>query len=90
MTHRPTFVLTYIRAAVFPRIAFEPVVHLHYAVTVLPMKDGLPKLSDFPIKGTGSRVAEPARRRINNDNFRLYALFTRTCGDASSHQPSQS
>lgn len=62
MTHRPTFVLTYIRAAVFPRIAFEPVVHLHYAVTVLPMKDGLPKLkrnSDqgnwFP--GSGAREA---------------------------------
>jgi len=49
MTHYPTFVLTYVRPAVFPRIAI-----LHCAVTVLPMKDGLPKLREFPIKAGGS------------------------------------
>ena len=54
ITHRRTLVLTYVRAAVFPRIAIEPVIHLHYAVTVLPMKDGLPKLREFPIKAGGS------------------------------------
>ena len=47
MTHHPTFGLTDVRAAVLPAIVFKPVVHL---TTVLPMKDGLPKLKDFPPK----------------------------------------
>jgi hypothetical protein len=35
MTHHPTFGLTDVRAAVLPRITFKPVIHLHYAETVL-------------------------------------------------------
>jgi hypothetical protein len=30
------------------------VVHLNHAKTVLPMKDGLPKLKDFPAAAGGS------------------------------------
>jgi len=30
------------------RLKFSPGVHVNYAETVLPMKDGLPKLKDFP------------------------------------------
>jgi hypothetical protein len=35
-------------------IAFEPQVHLNYAEAVFPMKDGLPKLKDFPAHAGGS------------------------------------
>jgi hypothetical protein len=35
-------------------------VHVNYAETVLPMKDGLPKLKDFPKEfgGSGESMAE--------------------------------
>jgi hypothetical protein len=48
------------RAAVVPRIAFKPVIHLHYAETLSPMKEWLPKFRDFPIeaKGSGELVPE--------------------------------
>ena len=59
MTRHPTFGLTDVRAAVLPRIACEPVIHLHYAETVLPMKDGLPKLRNFPIEAGGSGELVP-------------------------------
>ena len=47
-------------AATLPSLAFEPSVHVNYAETVLPMKDGLPKLRDFPreLGGSGEAVAE--------------------------------
>src|SRR5262245_27083560 len=54
MTYHPTFGLTDVRPAVILTVAFKPVLHLHYADTVLPMKDGLPKLKDFPAKAGGS------------------------------------
>jgi hypothetical protein len=34
-------------------------VHLNYGETVLPMKDGLPKLNDFPAAVGGSGEAIP-------------------------------
>ena len=46
-------------AAVLPTVAFAPVVHLNYAETVLPMKDGLPKLRDFPAEAGGSGELVP-------------------------------
>jgi hypothetical protein len=35
-------------------------VHVNYAETVLPMRDGLPKLKDFPAEfgGSGEAIAE--------------------------------
>ena len=59
MTHHPTFGLTDVGAALLPAIAFKPVIHLHYAETVLPMKDGLPKLRDFPAEAGGSGELVP-------------------------------
>ncbi len=59
MTHHPTFGLTDVRAAVIPRVTFKPVIHLHYAETVLPMKEGLPKFRDFPIEAGGSGELVP-------------------------------
>ncbi len=46
--------------AQLPTIQFQPAVHLNYEESVLPVKDGLPKLRDFPaeIGGTGTAMAE--------------------------------
>lgn len=48
MTRHPALGLTDVRPPVIPSIAFKPSLHLHYAETVLPMNDGLPKLPGFP------------------------------------------
>jgi hypothetical protein len=60
MTHHPILGFTDVRAAAVPGISFEPTVHLNYAEAVLRMKDGLPKLKDFPaeVGGSGALVAE--------------------------------
>lgn len=56
MTEHPTFGLTDVYAATIPAVAFKPGVHVNYSETVLPMKDGLPKLRDFPAELGGSGV----------------------------------
>lgn len=60
MTVHPTIGITDVYAATVPTLAFEPAVHFNYAETVLPMRDGLPKLRDFPaeVGGSGQAVAE--------------------------------
>ena len=45
--------------ATIPSVEFRPGVHVNYAETVLPMKDGLPKLRDFPAELGGSGVVVP-------------------------------
>lgn len=50
---------TDIPAATLPTLPFGPTVHLNYAETVLPMKDGLPKLKDFPAEAGGSGETMP-------------------------------
>lgn len=49
-----------IPAGVLPTLPFRPVVHLNYGSAVLPLRDGLPKLKDFPeaIGGSGETLAE--------------------------------
>jgi hypothetical protein len=59
MTKHPTFGLTDVFAATIPSLAFVPAVHVNYADTVLPMRDGLPKLKDFPAELGGSGEAVP-------------------------------
>jgi hypothetical protein len=59
MTHHPSFDLTDVYAATIPTLAFLPTVHVNYGETVLPMKDGLPKLQDFPSELGGSGVMLP-------------------------------
>ena len=46
--------------ATIPTLDFKPGVHVNYAETVLPMRDGLPKLKDFPAEfgGSGEMVAQ--------------------------------
>ena len=60
LVEHPTLGLVDIPSAMLPGLAFSPTVHLNYASTVLPMKDGLPKLRDFPaaIGGSGEAMAE--------------------------------
>ena len=60
MTNHPKLGLTDVFAATLPGLKFVPGVHVNYAETVLPMKDGLPKLRDFPseLGGSGQSVPE--------------------------------
>jgi hypothetical protein len=60
MNRHPTIGLVDVYAATIPGLPFAPGVHVNYAETVLPMKDGLPKLKDFPAElgGSGDMVPE--------------------------------
>jgi hypothetical protein len=60
MTAHPPLGLVDVYAATLPDLPFRPAVHVNYAETVLPMRDGLPKLKDFPAEfgGSGEVVAE--------------------------------
>ena len=59
MTNHPPFNLIDVYAATIPSLKFEPALHVNYAETVLPMKDGLPKLKDFPAELGGSGAVMP-------------------------------
>ena len=50
MTNHPPLGLVDVFAATLPTLEFKPGVHVNYAETVLPMRDGLPKLKDFPAR----------------------------------------
>ena len=58
MTNHPLLGLVDVYAATLPTLKFRPAVHINYAETVLPMRDGLPKLKDFPAEfgGSGEQV----------------------------------
>ena len=60
MTNHPPLGLVDVFSATLPTLNFSPAVHVNYAETVLPMRDGLPKFKDFPAEfgGSGEHVAE--------------------------------
>jgi hypothetical protein len=60
MTNHPPFGLVDVFAATIPDLEFKPGVHVNYSETVLPMRDGLPKLKDFPseLGGSGAMMTE--------------------------------
>ena len=60
MTNHPPLGMVDVFTATLPTLKFEPGVHVNYAETVLPIKDGLPKLKDFPKEfgGSGEAIAE--------------------------------
>ena len=60
MTNHPPLGMVDVFTATIPTLKFEPGVHVNYAETVLPIKDGLPKLKDFPKEfgGSGEAIAE--------------------------------
>jgi hypothetical protein len=59
-SEHPHWNLVDIYAATIPDFPFKPGVHVHYQETVLPIKDGLPKLKDLPkeMGGSGEAIAE--------------------------------
>jgi hypothetical protein len=59
MTAHPPLGLVDVYTATIPTLKFVPGVHVNYSETVLPMKDGLPKLKDFPKEFGGSGEAVP-------------------------------
>jgi hypothetical protein len=59
MTNHPPLGMVDVFAATLPTLKFAPAVHVNYSETVLPMKDGLPKLKDFPKEFGGSGEAVP-------------------------------
>lgn len=54
MTGHPGMGLTDVYAAILPSLKFEPALHVFYAESVLPIKDGLPKQKDVPAEMGGS------------------------------------
>lgn len=60
MTVHPGLKLVDVYAAILPGLEFRPELHVNYAETVLPIRDGLPKLKDFPSEfgGSGETLAE--------------------------------
>jgi hypothetical protein len=60
MTNHPGLGLVDVFAATIPTLDFQPGLHVNYQETVLRMKDGLPKMKDFPAEfgGSGETMAE--------------------------------
>jgi hypothetical protein len=59
MNNHPPIGLVDVYAATIPSLKFTPAVHVNYSQSVLRMKDGLPKLKDFPKELGGSGEAVP-------------------------------
>ena len=58
-TEHPEWGLIDVYAATIPEYPFKPGVHVNYAATMLRMKDGLPKMKDFPRELGGSGETTP-------------------------------
>ncbi|HKY92609.1 MAG TPA: GFA family protein [Nevskiaceae bacterium] len=58
-TDHPPLKLTDVYAATIPSLKFQPAVHVNYGETVLRIKDGLPKMKDFPADMGGSGETLP-------------------------------
>jgi hypothetical protein len=59
LTEHPEWALVDVFAATIPDFPFRPGVHVHYQETVLPMRDGLPKMRDLPAEMGGSGQTLP-------------------------------
>lgn len=59
MTMHPSLNMVDVFAATIPDLPFVPQVHVNYGETVLPMRDGLLKLKDFPAEFGGSGEVVP-------------------------------
>ena len=58
MTYHSMIDLVDVFVTALPTLAFSPSIHVNYEETVLPVRDGLPKLKDFPrvLGGTGEMI----------------------------------
>jgi len=59
MSDHPGGDFTDVYAAILPTIKFEPGLHVNYESAVLRIKDGLPKMKDFPAEMGGSGETLP-------------------------------
>ena len=59
LTEHPQLGLIDVYAATIPDFAFTAGVHVNYQETVLQMRDGLPKLKDYPKEMGGSGLSIP-------------------------------
>jgi hypothetical protein len=59
LTEHPQLGLIDVYAATIPDFAFTAGVHVNYQETVLRMRDGLPKLKDYPKEMGGSGLSVP-------------------------------
>ena len=60
LTDHPPGNFVDVYAAILPTLAFKPGLHVNYESTVLRIRDGLPKLKDFPAEmgGSGEELPE--------------------------------
>jgi hypothetical protein len=58
-TEHPGWKLTDVYASMLPDHRFTPGVHVNYQETVLPIRDGLPKMKDLPKEMGGSGETLP-------------------------------
>jgi hypothetical protein len=60
MTDHPGMGLVDVYAAIIAEFDYQPGVHVFYAESVLPIRDGLPKMADVPAEmgGSGETLAE--------------------------------
>ncbi len=60
MTKHPPLDLVDVFAATIPELAFAPQLHVNYGEKVMSVRDGLPKMKDFPAElgGSGETLAE--------------------------------
>ena len=54
MNDHPPLGMVDVFASTIPALAFTPALHVNYSETVLRVRDGLPKLKDFPKEFGGS------------------------------------
>jgi hypothetical protein len=59
LTDHPLWGLIDVYTATIPSYRHEPKLHVNYAETVLPIKDGLPKMKDLPKEMGGSGESLP-------------------------------
>ena len=59
LTDHPLWALVDVYAATIPSYRHEPKLHVNYQETVLPMRDGLPKMKDLPKEMGGSGETLP-------------------------------
>ena len=59
-TEHPTWGVTDVYAGILEELRFSPMLHVNYAETVLPIRDGLPKQQDMPAEmgGTGTLLPD--------------------------------
>ena len=59
MSDHPAAEFIDVYAAILPTLKFEPGIHVNYESAVLRVKDGLPKMKDFPAEMGGSGQTLP-------------------------------